>query len=128
LDDVDRLLERMMLLTESAGLTGRVIEILMLQALAFQAKEKTGQAKVVLERALALARPEGFHRLFLDEGERMKILLQKYLRLQGKKSDGADHTYAYEMLATLTRPENGQTLFQPTPRVRSVVGAALSEA
>ena len=54
---------------------GLVIEILILQALAFQGKKETEQALVALEKALALAQPEGYVRSFLDEGEAMTRLL-----------------------------------------------------
>ena len=54
---------------------GLVIEILILQALAFHAKKETEQALTALERALALAQPEGYVRSFLDEGEAMTRLL-----------------------------------------------------
>jgi LuxR family maltose regulon positive regulatory protein len=54
---------------------GLVINGLILQALALQGKKETGQALVALERALALARPEGYVRSFLDEGEAMTRLL-----------------------------------------------------
>ncbi len=60
---------------ETTGQMGLVINGLILQALALQGKKETGQALVALERALALARPEGYVRSFLDEGEAMTRLL-----------------------------------------------------
>jgi LuxR family maltose regulon positive regulatory protein len=53
----------------------RVIEVLVLQALIFQTKKETDQALTVLQRALSLARTEGYIRTFLDEGEPMAKLL-----------------------------------------------------
>jgi LuxR family maltose regulon positive regulatory protein len=67
--------ERLLKQAESAGRMGLVIEILILQALAFQGKKETEQALAALERALALAQPEGYVRSFLDEGEAMTRLL-----------------------------------------------------
>ncbi len=64
---------------------GRVIEILVLQALAFQGKKDMDQALAVLERALSLAQPEGYCRVFLDEGEPMaKLLFQAKSHRMGK--------------------------------------------
>ncbi len=61
--------------TEPAGRLGAVIETLVLRALAFQGRKDPGQALNALERALALAQPEGYVRVFLDEGEAMTRLL-----------------------------------------------------
>jgi ATP/maltotriose-dependent transcriptional regulator MalT len=54
---------------------GSVIEILILQALALQAQGQQEQALTVLQRVLALAEPESYMRLFLDEGPAMLALL-----------------------------------------------------
>jgi LuxR family transcriptional regulator, maltose regulon positive regulatory protein len=47
-----------------------------LQALAHQQHGRTAAALASLERALALAEPEGYVRIFVDEGPRMAELLQ----------------------------------------------------
>lgn len=60
---------------EAAKRTGRMIEVLALQALALQGKKDLDQALAVLERAILLAQPEGYIRTFLDEGEPMAKLL-----------------------------------------------------
>jgi LuxR family transcriptional regulator, maltose regulon positive regulatory protein len=67
--------ERLLKQAEQTGRTGLVIEILILQALAFQGKKETDPALAALEKALALAQPEGYIRSFLDEGEAMTRLL-----------------------------------------------------
>jgi LuxR family maltose regulon positive regulatory protein len=54
---------------------GSVIEVLVLQALAHQANGDLTAALVPLARALALAEPEGYVRLFVDEGAPMAALL-----------------------------------------------------
>jgi LuxR family maltose regulon positive regulatory protein len=56
-----------------------VIEILTLQALAFHAGGDTNRSMAALERALTLAEPEGFIRIFVDEGPLMARLLYKTL-------------------------------------------------
>jgi LuxR family maltose regulon positive regulatory protein len=79
LDESTKLLERLLQAAEAGGRTLRLIEILMLMAIAFQAKGDTNQAMVSLERALTLAEPEGFIRIFVDEGQSMAHLLYKAL-------------------------------------------------
>ena len=62
------LLERLLKAAEEGGRMGSVIEILVLQALAHQMQGDIPAALVSLERALTLAEPEGYVRIFLDEG------------------------------------------------------------
>ena len=54
-----------------------MIEILVLQALAHQMQGDIPAALVPLERALTLAEPEGYVRMFVDEGPPMAALLEK---------------------------------------------------
>src|SRR5215469_6728141 len=77
-----RLLERLRKDAEAKARLGSTLEILILQALAFSAGGKGTEAFPVLERALTLAEPQGYIRLFVDEGEPMVALLrQAYARL-----------------------------------------------
>jgi LuxR family maltose regulon positive regulatory protein len=75
LDEADALLLHLLKAAESGGRTTRVIEILLLQALSFQAQSKTDRAMAALERTLAMAEPRGFIRIFVDEGPPMARLL-----------------------------------------------------
>ena len=59
---------------------GSVIEILVLQALAYQTQGDISAALSSLERALTLAEPEGYVRVFVDEGPRMAAVLQAALK------------------------------------------------
>jgi LuxR family maltose regulon positive regulatory protein len=61
--------------SEQAGLTRRVIEILVLTSLVQQAQGEIQTALSTLARAVSLAEPGGFVRLFADEGEPMAHLL-----------------------------------------------------
>jgi LuxR family maltose regulon positive regulatory protein len=56
---------------------GSALEILVLQALAHQMQGDVPVALVPLERALTLAEPEGYVRIFLDEGAPMAQLLRE---------------------------------------------------
>jgi LuxR family maltose regulon positive regulatory protein len=71
------LLERLLNSAEAGARMGSVIEILALRALALHAEGKTSGALAELERALSLAEPEGYVRLFADEGQPMAALLQR---------------------------------------------------
>ena len=75
LNEASRLLERLLAAAEAGGRTGSVIEILVLQALAHQAGGDTPGALAPLERALTLAEPEGYVRVFVGEGPPMASLL-----------------------------------------------------
>jgi LuxR family maltose regulon positive regulatory protein len=69
-------LDRLARSAEAAGRAGRLIEILALQALAQQGQGASAQALNTIEKCLLLAEPEGYVRVFLDEGEPMRELLE----------------------------------------------------
>lgn len=69
------LLDWLLAVIEKAGLTGHIIEILTLQALAHQGYGQKRRALTALERAVSLAKTEGYVRLFIDEGEPLARLL-----------------------------------------------------
>lgn len=79
LEEAAQLLSELLGAAEKGGRTSRVIEILILQALAFQAKGDTEQAIITMERAVRLAEQEGFTRIFVDEGPPMRRLLSEAL-------------------------------------------------
>jgi LuxR family maltose regulon positive regulatory protein len=60
---------------QAQGRTRSEIEILCVQALAYRAQGDQSQAEQRLVRALALARPGGLRRVFLDEGEAVARLI-----------------------------------------------------
>ncbi|MFA9435209.1 MAG: tetratricopeptide repeat protein, partial [Deltaproteobacteria bacterium] len=69
------LLERLLTAAEEGERTGTVIEILVLQAIALEAQGNIPPGLVPLERALDIAEPEGYVRIFVDEGMPMVQLL-----------------------------------------------------
>jgi len=71
------LLERLLKAAEEGGRMGSVIEILVLQALAYHAQDDIPAALLPLQHALALAEPQGYVRMFLDEGSSMRQLLRE---------------------------------------------------
>lgn len=76
LDAARDLLDRLLGAAETGGRMGSVSEILVLQSIACLAQRETSLALVPLERALTLAEPEGYFRLFVDEGAPMLALLR----------------------------------------------------
>ena len=71
------LLERLLKAAEERGGKGSVIEILVLQAIAYHAQGDLPAALDPLQKALALAEPEGYVRMFIDEGQPMAQLLRE---------------------------------------------------
>lgn len=69
------LLERLLKEAENGGRLGSVIEIRILQALAYEAQNDISAASESLDQALKLAEPEGYVRIFADEGAPMVRLL-----------------------------------------------------
>jgi LuxR family maltose regulon positive regulatory protein len=76
IQEATRLLERLLRAAEEGQRTGSVIEILVVQALAHQAREDVPAAIPSLQRAVTLAEPEGYVRIFADEGPPMAGLLR----------------------------------------------------
>jgi LuxR family maltose regulon positive regulatory protein len=69
------LLARLLAAAEAQHRQGGVLEILLTQVLVYQALDQPAQALAALQRALALAEPQGYLRLFVDEGEPLRLLL-----------------------------------------------------
>ncbi len=74
-DDATELLDGLLRAAEQGGRTGSAIEILVLLALAHQMHGDDEVALTCLGRALGLAEPEGYVRIFVDEGPPMTTLL-----------------------------------------------------
>lgn len=95
LEPAGRLVSSLLAGAEAGQRWGRVIEILILQALIQSDQRKWEDALEALHRALTLAEPEGYIRIFLDEGEPVKALL-KDIQLNAK---GPLAAYIRELLA-----------------------------
>jgi LuxR family maltose regulon positive regulatory protein len=79
-----------------AGRMGRVIEILLLRALAMQQTGDSRHAMLALTECLELAAPEGYARVLLDEGRPMQKLLAAWL---GHAGAGPVRDYASRLLS-----------------------------
>lgn len=100
LDEALRLLGRLLQAAEAGGRMGSAIQILLLQALAFQAQDDLPHALASVDRALALAEPEGFVHTFVDEGEAMRLLIET----QSHNRDHPLSSYADKLLAAFAQP------------------------
>ena len=78
------------------------------RALALQGLNRREEALSALEHALTLAEPEGYARVFLDEGEALRWLLQRT-----KDKGGRMKGYAGRLLAALEPGSTGKTVPQP---------------
>jgi ATP/maltotriose-dependent transcriptional regulator MalT len=105
------LAERLLAAAEAGGRTGSAIEILVVQTLARQARGDTSGAMASLHRAVTLAEPEGYVRVFIDEGPRMAELLKVAAKQQTAPR------YVRRLLAGVVtaegRPIGAQPLIEP---------------
>ena len=106
------LANRMLKQAEQTGRQALVIEVRNLRALAFQGKKDTEQALATLEKALALAQPEGYVRSFLDEGEAMTRLLCQAQSRQTGSSYAAVLLDKIGKISKMTQPSM-QLLIEP---------------
>ncbi len=110
------LLERLLKAAEAQRRTGSVIEILVAQALAHQTQGNLPLALASLERALTLAEPEGYVRLFVDEGEPMRSLILDFRSRIEKQSSGQGHpllVYVGKLLSAFERVVEKQSTTHP---------------
>ncbi|MBK7201012.1 LuxR C-terminal-related transcriptional regulator [Candidatus Amarolinea dominans] len=97
---VNALLARLLQAAEAQKRRDSALDILLVQALAHEAQGNRPQALAALERALALAEPEGYVRIFVDEGEAMRLLIEK----QSRNRDHPLSDYVDKLLAAFTQP------------------------
>jgi LuxR family maltose regulon positive regulatory protein len=97
------ILKPLLQVTEAGGWTMFTIETLALESLAFQALGDVDRALRCLERALSLAEPEGFVRLFVDKGQPMARLLYQAAKR------GIAPEYADQLLAAFPAVEPAPT-------------------
>jgi LuxR family maltose regulon positive regulatory protein len=109
------LLQRLLPAAKAAGRVENAIRILVPQALAFQMEGDADQALSALNQALSLAAPEGYVRIFVDEGEPMARLLRRAL------AEGIAPSYVSRLLAAF-----GESA-QPVPRATKALVEPLTE-
>jgi LuxR family maltose regulon positive regulatory protein len=96
-----RLLERLHAQAATQGRTGSVIEVRTLQALALDAGGDRAGALGALAEALTLGAPEGYLRVFVDEGQPMAAMLHQLLGGRRQQRPGTVDAIPQEYLARL---------------------------
>lgn len=101
-----------------------LIEMLALQVCVLNAKSDNEAAVEILLRALTLAEPEGFVRIFVDEGERMQQLLVAVLHKMETASRQASQpskTYIVNLLDAFTGTPKSQVSPRSGDKVTGLV-------
>ena len=104
------LLARLLTAAEDGGRTGSAIEILALQALALEAAGDIPGALAPLERALSLAEPEGYLRIFVGQGEPMRTLLRH------AAAAGLSGSYTQRLLSAFDQGAQPAPVTAPAPQ------------
>jgi LuxR family maltose regulon positive regulatory protein len=137
----DRISEALKLLPRLLGFSWadehvtRTIEVLNLEAIALLADDDEDRALEVLERALILAEPQGFIRIFVDEGPQMARLLY----IAAARGIASEHARRLLLLFPAVEPDgtdppetlaNRSALFEPLSErelnVLQLIGEGLS--
>ena len=98
------LLERLLGAAEAQKRRGSALDILLTQALAYEAQGNHPQALAALARALSLAEPEGYSRIFVDEGEKMRLLMADFRFSIEKQAGHPLAEYVVKLLSAFAPP------------------------
>lgn len=114
------ILARLLPPAESAGRDGSQLEIFLLQALAFAQHHQHDHALACLHHALALAEPEQFSRIFLNEGRPLAQLLRQIT---------PPTPYVTHLLAQMSGPLPANSWLEPlTSREREILSLVAAGA
>ncbi len=110
----NKLLERLLKAAEDRNVMGSVINILVLQSLAFHAQEKTPLALEALERVLALTEQEGYFQLYIREGLEMEELLRQVNPVDENQKGFVQRLLtAFSATDAPSTPSHSQPLIEP---------------
>ncbi len=87
-------------IAKKTGANGFLLETLILKSVAFEKKGETSTALEIFDAALVMAKPEGYVRLFINEGKPVAELLNNYLIYYAKKGSNSI-AYATKLLQEL---------------------------
>jgi LuxR family maltose regulon positive regulatory protein len=120
-DDAAKLIGRLLESTERGERWGRVIELLILRAVVLDAQDQPNEALNSFARALTLAEPQGYQRIFIDEGEPVARLLYR------AAARGITSGYAGELLAAIHDAESTPVAGFKVREPKTAIVEALSE-
>jgi LuxR family maltose regulon positive regulatory protein len=118
--DAQRLLDEQQVLAEAGGRTGRLIQILALQAIVLKAQGYLNQAESALSQAIYLARSEGYQRIFLDLGRPLFELLERSVargkgtKAQDTESGPVTRGYELDLMEAFQQEGELQTVYAPS--------------
>jgi LuxR family maltose regulon positive regulatory protein len=110
------LLDRLLKAAQTGERMGSALEILLLQALVHKALDDISSALPPLQQALLLAEPEGYVRIFLDEGAEMADLLREAVTRGGIAAD-----YARDLLEASPVEQDKSAGSGPFPTAHSLI-------
>jgi len=117
-------LQRLLLAAKAGGRRRRVIEVLVLQALGYShVHNDMTRAMTALGRALSLAEPEGYLRIFADEGPPMLSLLSAFRTYPAQQSPAASPRnvlHYVEKLLNMFGEDQGLASDVPSPAHKSL--------
>ncbi|HEV2656230.1 MAG TPA: LuxR C-terminal-related transcriptional regulator, partial [Ktedonobacteraceae bacterium] len=108
------LLERWLVFSYAQGRSGSALAITVLKARALYAMGESQQAQHTIAQVLALAQPEGYMRLFLDEGITLAALLRT---TRSKLNEPVLTTYVDTLLAAFEQERSTSTPLAQTTAV-----------
>jgi LuxR family maltose regulon positive regulatory protein len=109
LQEAISLLDRLLRAAEKGERNGSVLQILILQALAHDARQDIPSALEPLARAVRMAAPEGYVQTFVAEGAPMAHLLSQTL------AQGISPDYVAELLSAF----GDESIAQPVPAIKT---------
>jgi LuxR family transcriptional regulator, maltose regulon positive regulatory protein len=105
-DKVQPLLDRLLQAAIENERMGRAIHILVFFAVALQEQGDFKAARIKLELALKIAEPENYIRIFVDEGEAMRIQISEF---RSRTENKVLQSYADRLLAAFGKSNNNST-------------------
>lgn len=96
---INSMLERILAAAEAQNRLWSVLEILLTLFLSCQTQGDQQQANIVLNQALIIAEPEGYIRIFVDEGEPMRLQLETL----AKDRNHPLRKYLFKLLSAFSR-------------------------
>ncbi len=118
----NRLLERLLTFTQAGGRNQRTLEVLVLRTVVLDAQQQAAEAAKTLTRALELAEPQGYVRVFVEAGPSVaRLLLQKM-----KDTPENLKMYIADILAAIS-PETAVRSEAPAPITQSTLIEPLSD-
>ncbi|MGW8226239.1 MAG: LuxR C-terminal-related transcriptional regulator [Anaerolineales bacterium] len=124
LDQVEKIMGPLYQSAVNLKRTGSVIEILVVKAMAALKMQEMIRAKDLLEDALRIAEPQGYARIFIDEGKPMRELLDLLLEDVRRRETGDAASVSAEYLNRLLAALIAESVAEKETKPREIAGMA----